>query len=115
MTRAHKLSIAGKTAIIAALMGGSSLSFAQDAAPTVAAPAPPAPVADPVVEPAFTPPAAVRTLPTANDVVNPAAAQEAAAEIASKGQASPAAKTPPKPRAAAPVRSAGRRCCRNQR
>lgn len=105
MTRAHKLSIAGKTAIIAALMGGSSLSFAQDAAPTVTAPAPPARVADPVVEPAFTPPAAVRTLPNANDVVNPAAAQEAAAETASKRQANPAAKTPSKPRAAVPVRS----------
>lgn len=101
MTRAHKLNIARKTAIIAALMGGSSLSFAQEA-PAVAAPVQQAPEAAPVI----TPPAAVRTLPTENDVVNPAAAQQAAAETASKPQTSAPTKAPAKSRVAALVRAA---------
>lgn len=106
MTRAHTLSIAGKTAIIAALMGGSSLSFAQDAAPTIAAPAPMAPVVAPVPEPIFTPPTAVRTLPTENDVVNPVAAQEAAAEAASRREASAVTKAPARPQTSKPARAA---------
>jgi MYXO-CTERM domain-containing protein len=87
MTQAHKLNIASKTAIIAALMGGSSLSFAQDAAPTVADPAQTVPVEAPVAAPIVAPPPAVSTLPSANDVVNPVAAQEAEAEAAPKRQA----------------------------
>jgi hypothetical protein len=102
MTRAHKLNIAGKTAIIAALMGGSSLSFAQEAAPAVAAPVQQGPEAAPVIAP----PAAVRTLPTENDLVNPAAAQQAVAETASKPQTSAPTKAPAKSRVAAPVRAA---------
>ncbi len=96
MIRAYKLRIAGRAAIIAALMGGSSLSLAQDSAPAPAsAVAPPA-----AVETTIAPPAAVRTLPTANDVVNPAAAQEAATEVSSQRQVAAA----PKPRTA-PVRA----------
>ena len=87
MTRAHKLNIAGKTAIIAALMGGSTLSLAQDAAPVVAVPEQPVPVAASVPDPVFTPPPLVSTLPNSNDVINPVAAQEAAAEAAPQRQA----------------------------
>lgn len=87
MTRAHKLNIAGKTAMIAALMGGSSLSFAQDTAPIVADPAQPATVDAPVAAQVVAPPPAVSTLPTPNDTINPAAAQEAAAEATRLRQA----------------------------
>lgn len=107
MTRAHKLNIAGKTAMIAALMGGSSLSFAQDAAPTVVAPPQPAPIEAPAVAPVVAPPPAVSTLPRPNDIVNPAAALEAAAEAPRQRQAAtvvPAAAA--KQRAAVPVRAA---------
>ena len=90
MTRVNMLNIAGKTAIIAALMGGSSVSYAQDAIPTVAVPEQPAPIEAPVAAPTIVPPPAVRTLPTANDTINPAAAQEAAAEAASKREAAAA-------------------------
>jgi MYXO-CTERM domain-containing protein len=101
MTKAHKLNITGKTAIMAALMGSSSISFAQDAAPIVSAPAQPAAVTSaPVAETAVTPPAAIRTLPTENDVVNVVAAEQAAAESASKRQANSATKSPAKPKAA---------------
>jgi hypothetical protein len=107
MTSANKLNIAGKTAIIAALLGGSSISFAQDVAPTDVAPVAAAPVATPVPEPIVTPPMAVRTLPGENDVVNPAAAQEAAAEAKEKRQASAVTQRSAKPnvatRTAAPV------------
>lgn len=106
MTRAHKLNIAGKSAIIAALMGGSSLSFAQDAAPMATAPASPAPVAAPAAEPIFTPPAVVRTLPTENDVVNAAAAQEAAAETTSRREPSAVANAPARLRTSAPIPAA---------
>ena len=110
MTRTQKLHIAGKTAIIAALLSGSSMSFAQDAAPVVAAPtqAPPvqqatAPVA---TTPTVTPPPAVRTLPGENDRVNAAAAEEAAAEAAERREAVTATRPPARPRVvprAAPV------------
>jgi hypothetical protein len=103
MTRAHKLNIAGKTAIIAALMGGSSLSFAQDAAPTVAAPAQPAPVEAPDAAPVVAPPPAVSTLPGPNDTINPAAAQEAAAEAPRQRPANAAPKAVAKPGAVAAV------------
>jgi MYXO-CTERM domain-containing protein len=106
MTRTHQLSIAGKTAIIAALMGGSSLSFAQDAAPSVAAPAQPTPVEVPTVAPAVAPPPAVSTLPSPNDTINPAAAQEAAAEATRLRQATATPKAVSKPRVAAPVSAA---------
>ncbi len=105
MTRAHKLRIAGKAAIIAALMGGSSLSFAQDAS-TTTAPAPQSPVAAPVAEPIFTPPVVVRTLPTENDMVNPAAAQEAAAETAPRREPSAGTTAPTKSRTSMPTRAA---------
>lgn len=107
MTRAHKLNIAGKTAIIAALMGGSSLTFAQDAVPTVAAPAQPAPIEAPAIAPVVAPPPAVSTLPRPNDIVNPAAAQEAAAEATRQRQttaAAPVARA--NPRATTPLRAA---------
>lgn len=107
MTRAQKLNIAGKTAIVAALMGGSSLTFAQAAAPTVAAPAQPAPIELPAAASVIAPPPAVSTLPRPNDIVNPAAAQEAAAEAPRQRQTATIAPAPPaKPRAAAPVRAA---------
>ncbi len=90
MNNAKSIRIAGKTAILAALMGGSSLAFAQEAAPSI--PTPAAPVAvTPAPEPAFIPPPAVSTLPTENDVVNPVAAQEAVAEAAKKREARAAA------------------------
>lgn len=78
MTQSHKLALAGKTAVIAALMSGSSLVWAQDAA----APASPAPA--PVAEAIFAPPPVLRTLPTQNDVINPAAAEQAAEEKTTK-------------------------------
>lgn len=106
MIRAHKLNIAGKTAIIAALMGGSSPSLAQDAAPTVVAPAQPAPVEAPAAAPLVVPPPAVSTLPSPNDIINPAAAQEAAAEAAPQRQASATSKSVSNPRVVAPVRAA---------
>jgi hypothetical protein len=102
MNNVKSIRIAGKTAIVAALMGGSSLAFAQDAAPSV--PTPAAPVAvTPAPEPAFTPPPAVTTLPTENDVVNPAAAQEAAVEAAEKREARAVATPVARPRATAQV------------
>lgn len=93
MTRVNMLNIAGKAAIIAALMGGSSLSYAQDAIPTVAVPDQSTQVEAPTAAPTVVPPPAVRTLPTVNDTINPAAAQEAAAEAASKRE-SAAARNP---------------------
>lgn len=90
MTRANALNIVGKAAIIAALMGGSSLSYAQEITTTVAVPDQPAPAEAPVAVPTMAPPPAVRTLPTANDTINPVAAQEAAAEAASKREAAAA-------------------------
>lgn len=101
MTRAHKLNIVGKTAIVAALLGGSSLSLAQDAAPTMSAPAQPVPIEAPTATPAVVPPPAVSTLPGPNDTVNPVAAQEAEAEAAAKRQATVAPKAEAK--RAAPV------------
>ncbi len=106
MTRANKLNIVGKTAIIAALMGGSSLSFAQDAAPTVAAPMQPAAVEAPAATPVVTPPPAVSTLPSPNDTINPVAAQEAAAEAAPKRQVAATPKAVAKQRTAAPAQEA---------
>ena len=78
MTQSHKLALAGKTAVIAALMSGSSLVWAQDAA------APASPVPAPVAEAIFAPPPVLRTLPTENDVINPAAAEQAAEEKTTK-------------------------------
>jgi LPXTG-motif cell wall-anchored protein len=106
MTQSHKLALAGKTAVVAALMSGSSLVWAQDAA----APASPAPAA----ETTFTPPPVLRTLPTENDVINPAAAEQAAVETVSRqperAATAPAARTrdvaPARPAAATPTRPA---------
>ena len=114
MTRAHKLGIAGRAAIVAALMGGSTLSFAQETAPVatpnVVAPTPqvtPEPAVGPAPAPAVVPPAAVRTLPGVNDVVNTAAAEEAAAETVAKPRSSPitkaASSAPTRREAVAPV------------
>jgi hypothetical protein len=92
MTNAQSIRIVGKTAIIAALMGGASVALAQEAAPV-------SPVtAAPATEPSFTPPPAVSTLPTQNDVVNPIAAQGAAVERESRVAAAPVIR----PRAAVP-------------
>lgn len=103
MTPQQKLTLAGKTAVIAALMSGSSLVWAQEAA------IPSTPVPAPVAETTVAPPPIVRTLPTENDVVNPAAAEQAAQEKAAKQAAKPAARstaTPPaRVRSEAPVRS----------
>lgn len=64
-----------KTAFGVALMTGSALAMAQEAPIAAPAPAPAAPVeAAPVVKVA--PPPLVSTLPSKNDVVNPAALQE---------------------------------------
>lgn len=98
MTHQHKLALAGKTAVIAALMSGSSLVWAQDAT-TPAAPAP-----TPAAESAFAPPPVVRTLPTENDVVNPAAAEQAAQEKVVKQAPKPASASPARVRSDAPVR-----------
>ena len=88
MTNANSIRIAGKSAIIAALMGGASVVFAQDAVPA-------APVtAAPSAEQTFTPPPAVSTLPTPNDVVNPIAAQDVVTEAAEKREPRPAAAAP---------------------
>lgn len=87
MTRAHKLNISGKAALIATLMGGSSLSFAQDAASVVADPEQLLRVAASGPDQVFTPPPVVSTLPGPNDVINPVAAQEAAAEAVPQRQA----------------------------
>lgn len=87
MTRTHKLNIVGKTAIVAALLGGSSLSFAQETAPTMPAHAHPVPIEAPTATPTVVPPPAVSTLTGPNDTVNPAAAQEAEAEAAAKRKA----------------------------
>ncbi|MBA4305160.1 MAG: hypothetical protein C0429_00325 [Sphingopyxis sp.] len=98
MTHQHKLALAGKTAVIAALMSGSSLVWAQDAT-TPAAPAP-----TPAAESAFAPPPVVRTLPTENDVVNPAAAEQAAQEKVVKQAPKPASAPPARVRSDAPAR-----------
>lgn len=98
MTHQHKLALAGKTAVIAALMSGSSLVWAQDAT-TPAAPAP-----TPAAETAFAPPPVVRTLPTENDVVNSAAAEQAAQEKVVKPAAEPATASPARVRNDAPFR-----------
>lgn len=104
MTNRKMLRIAGKTAFIAALMGGSSAVVAQDVVAPTAVPAAPI-VAAPPAAPTITPPAAVRTLPTANDTINPAAAQAAEAEAAEKRetQVTPRVKPQPTVRAVAPV------------
>lgn len=101
MIRAHKLNIVGKAAIVAALLGGSSLSFAQEVAPTMSAPAQPVPIEAPTATPTVVPPPAVSTLPGPNDTVNPVAAQEAEAEASAKRQATVAPKAEAKQ--AAPV------------
>lgn len=67
-----------KTALLAAVMSGSAL-MAQEApvaSPEAAAP----PVAQSPSATVVAPPPVVRTLPTENDIVNPAAAEQAAAE-----------------------------------
>jgi MYXO-CTERM domain-containing protein len=84
-------------------MSGSSLSFAQDAVPVVAAPAQTAPPEAPVAAPVVAPPPAVSTLPSPNDTINPQAARDAAAETPRQPAAATTAKTVVKPRATAPV------------
>lgn len=85
MIKAQSIRVAGKNAIIAVLMGGSSLAYAEDAAPVIAPPPTTSPVAaEPSPAPAVTPPPVVSTLPSANDVVNAAAAQDAAAEASER-------------------------------
>ena len=98
MTQSHKLALAGKTAVVAALMSGSSLVWAQDAA----APASPAPA--PVAEAIFAPPPVLRTLPTQNDVINPAAAEQAAEEKTTKQPVKAATAPTTRTRDAAPAR-----------
>ena len=98
MTQSHKLALAGKTAVIAALMSGSSLVWAQDAA----APASPAPA--PVAETTVAPPPVLRTLPTENDVINPAAAEQAAEEKTTTQPAKAATAPVTRTRDAAPAR-----------
>lgn len=99
MTHQHKLALAGKTAVIAALMSGSSLVWAQE----TTAPAAPAPTAS--VEATVAPPPVVRTLPTENDIVNPAAAEQAAQEKVVKQAAKPATAPPARIRNETPVRA----------
>ena len=98
MTQSHKLALAGKTAVVAALMSGSSLVWAQDAA----APASPAPA--PVAQATFAPPPVLRTLPTENDVINPAAAEQAAEEKTTKQPVKAATAPTTRTRDAAPAR-----------
>ena len=98
MTQSHKLALAGKTAVVAALMSGSSLVWAQDAA------APASPVPAPVAEATFAPPPVLRTLPTQNDVINPAAAEQAAEEKTTKQPVKAATAPTTRTRDAAPAR-----------
>lgn len=69
---------AGKAALLAALVSGSAL-MAQEAPVVVTTEAAPPVVQAPMPD-VVAPPPAVRTLPSANDTVNPAAAEQAAAE-----------------------------------
>ncbi len=89
MTTALSVKSVTKSALFVALMSGSSYVAAQDVPP----PAIPAPVA--AVQPAapapVTPPPIVRTLPTTNDVVNPAASQQVAEEQQAKSASAPVA------------------------
>ena len=98
MINAVSIRIAGKTAIIAALMGGSSLSFAQDVQGPETAPSQVAPAAPIASQPSITPPPAIRTLPTIGDTINPAAAEQAAAETAQSQASTKSVAAPTKPR-----------------
>ena len=89
MTTALSVKSGTKTALFVALMSGSSHVAAQDV-PLPAIPAPPA-VVQPAAPAPVTPPPIVRTLPTNNDVVNPAASQQVADEQQARTAASPAA------------------------
>ncbi len=103
MINAVSIRIAGKTAIIAALMGGSSLSFAQDVQGPETAPSQVESAAPIASEPSITPPPAIRTLPTVGDTVNVAAAEQAAAETAQAQARTKSVAEPTKPRNAPSV------------
>lgn len=81
MTKALHVKSCTHIAFVAALMAGSSMAVAQDAE-VVAVPVPVVQsTAQPAPEAPVTPPPIVRTLPTQNDVVNPAGLEEAKAEV----------------------------------
>ena len=94
MTNTHSVSSFTKTALVAALMSGSSLALAQEAPVVTSVPEPVAQVeAPPASETIVAPPPLVRTLPSQNDVVNPAALQQAEEERQAKATPAPAART----------------------
>lgn len=100
----HVLSVKSftKTTLVAALLSGSSLAAAQEVPVVTSAPepAPAAEVQQPAPSVTVTPPPVVRTLPTENDVVNPAAQKDAIEESQAKAAPAPVARS----RAQAPAR-----------
>ncbi|MFN3619146.1 hypothetical protein [Sphingorhabdus sp.] len=102
MTNARSVKSFTKTALVAALLSGSCLAAAQEAPIVTSTPAP-VPQAEVQPAPATTvaPPPLVRTLPTENDVVNPAAQQQAAEEANARATPAPVARS----RVAAPVQA----------
>lgn len=96
MVKTTLLKTTGKTALLAAVMSGSALMAQEAPVPAPEAAAPPVVQAPPAT--VVAPPPVVRTLPTENDIVNPAAAEQAAAE-----QKPVRATAQPERRAAAPA------------
>ncbi|WP_411290351.1 hypothetical protein [Sphingorhabdus sp.] len=89
MTKALHVKSCTHIAFVAALMAGSSMAVAQNAE-VVAVPVPVVQsTAQPAAETPVNPPPIVRTLPAQNDVVNPAALEEAKAEEQAKSVRTP--------------------------
>lgn len=85
MTSAFSVKALSRTVLVAALLSGSSLAAAQEVPTVTAAPAPVAPVeVAPAPVAKVAPPPLVSTLPSKNDVVNPAALQEVEEERQAK-------------------------------
>ncbi|MES2781983.1 MAG: hypothetical protein V4657_04245 [Pseudomonadota bacterium] len=119
----HVLSVKSftKTTLVAALLSGSCLAAAQEVPVVTPAPepAPQAEVQQPAPSATVNPPPVVPTLPTENDVVNPAAQKEAAEEAQAKAAPAPVARNraqvparpqtqpQPQPQAAAVQRDTG--------
>lgn len=91
----HVLSVKSFTkTLVAALLSGSCLAAAQEVPVLTSAPepAPQAEVQQPAPSATVAPPPVVQTLPTENDVVNPAAQKEAAEEAQAKAAPAPVAR-----------------------
>lgn len=113
MTQLLSVKSFAKTTLVAALLSGSCLAAAQEV-PVVTStpePAPQAEVQQPAPSATVTPPPVALTSPTENDIVNPAAQQEADEEAQTKATPAPVARnraqgsvrpqTQPQPQAAA--------------